>query len=443
MIKVIKSKNNQTKEKLITKLIVSLLLIISIINISIPAFAFNINERILAKEGEEVPTLMKYGEMYILCSFTEVYKDGNKYYAYCIEPSKDGVEVLGDYNLTISNKVTDNKIYSVLLHGYPNKTPKELGVNNAGEAFLATKQAIYTLIYNRNVNDYSGVDTEAGRRTYAAYKQIVANAKKYPYVEIKPEISIEETSEWLLTENNKSLEKELKITSNTTSGKYNIFLKNNIINAKLVINNNIKDEVNINNLNLKDVIKLRIPIESLSSAGELKVEVTSSNEKSIAYEAKPDISTAQKLAIIGVKEINNISNNIKVNYLKNETQLEIYKVDEEDESPLSYVVFNIYNSENELVYENIRTDKDGKFLIEDMMPGKYIIKEIATKAGYLLPEEEVEVDVKFNETNKVIIKNIKNMPEEPKEPEEPEEPKVPEIPKKQEIPKKTLPKTGF
>ena len=308
----INENKNRTKDKLIIKLIISLILFIIIVNASIASFAFSIGERIVAKEGTKVPTLMKFGDMYILCSLAEVYKDGNKYYAYCLEAPKDGVEVLGDYSLTISKKIIENKIYSVLIHGYPNKTPKELGVNNAGEAFLATKQAIYTLIYDRSVDQYSGVNSEAGRRTYAAYKQIVANAKKYPYKEIKAEISIEESSEWILLGDNRYVEKEFKITTNTTSGKYNLLLKNNKISAKLIINNNINDEESINNLELKDEIKLRIPIENLEEAGEIKLEVNSLSESTIAYEAKPDISTAQKLAIVGVKEVKEIINNIDI-----------------------------------------------------------------------------------------------------------------------------------
>lgn len=417
-----KIKENITKDKWVFKLISFLILILIFVNISISSFAFSIGENIVAKEGTKVPTLMKFGDMYILCSLAEVYKDGNKYYAYCLEAPKNGVEVLGDYNLTISKKVTDNKIYSVLLHGYPNKSPSELGVKNAGEAFLATKQAIYTLIYDRDVNQYSGLDTDAGRRTYAAYKQIVSNAKKYPYKEIKAEISIEEISDWILSDNNIFVEKEFKVSTNTTSGKYNLFLKNNNINAKLVINNDIAEKDNMNNLNLKDEIKLRINVEDLEDCGELKLEVSSKTETSIVYEAKPEISTAQKLAIVGVKEVKDILNNTDVGYFRNETKLEIMKVDEDD-LPLSYVVFNIYNSNNELIYENVRTDKDGKLIIENLLPGKYIIKEIATKPGYILTDEEIEVDVEFNETTEMKIKNEKE--------------KIPEKPKK------VLPQTGY
>lgn len=407
---------NKTKDKIKFKIFTFIILILLIFSIAIPSFAFSIGEKIIAKEGTKVPTLMKYGEMYILCSLAEVYKDGNKYYAYCLEAPKDGVEVLGDYSLIISNKITNNKIYSVLLHGYPNKSPRELGVNNAGEAFLATKQAIYTLIYDRNVNDYSGIDSEAGRRTYAAYKTIVSNAKKYPYVEINAEIFIEEVSEWILGDDNLFIEKEFKVNTNTTSGKYNLFLKNNDIDAKLIINNTENETDNVNNLGLKDNIKLRIGIENLNDLGELKLEVSSKTEKTIAYEAKPDIATAQKLAIVGVKEITNVFNNANVEYPKNETNLEIFKIDEKNKAPLSYVVFNIYNNNNELIYENVRTDKDGKLLIEKMIPGKYTIKEIYTKPGYILSEDEIEVEVKFNETTEIKIENVKEeiVPEKPK-----------------------------
>ena len=49
----------------------------------------------------------------------------------------------------------------------PYKTVEELGVANQKEAYLATKQAVYCYLDNRNVEEYSGIG-EAGTRTLNA-----------------------------------------------------------------------------------------------------------------------------------------------------------------------------------------------------------------------------------------------------------------------------------
>ena len=414
-IEKVKYKEENEKTKLILKLVTALILILMIFSLFNTVLAYNVGDKIIVKEGSKVPTLMKFGEMYILCSLAEVYKDNNKYFAYCLEAKKDGVEVLGDYNLKITGKMTNNKVFSALMHGYPYKTPKQLGVNNAGEAFLATKQALYTMLYNRSVTDYSPVDSEAGRRTYAAYKKIVANAKKYPYKYIAPKINIEEISEWILTEDNKFLEKSFKVNSNIEKGKYNIFLSNNNIDAEIITTSK-----NSSNLDIKEEFKLKVPIEKLDQIGSLDIKANSTIESDIVYEATPNISSAQKLAIIGVKHEKNIEAKINVEYLRNETSLEILKKDKKSNKVLEGVEFNIYNEEKELIYENIKTDKEGKILLEGILPGKYFVKEIKTLKGYILNNEEIEIDIEYNNKTEIVIENIKK-----------------------EIPKKILPKTGL
>lgn len=432
-----KNLNNNISKNLILKLITIFALILIILSTAVNSFAYSIGDKIVAKEKQEVPTLMKFGDMYIMCSIAEVEKDGKKYFAYCIEPKKNGVEIYGQYNLTILKKVSNNKIYSALKHGYPNKSIKELGVNNAGEAYLATTQAIFTMMFDRSVNQYSPVDSVAGRRTYEAYKKIVGNARKYPYVKPNPNIFIKCTSDWILSEDKRYLEKEFKVDTNITSGKYNLHLKNNNIQAEIIIKNleETKDDLSVdnnklNNLNVNDDFKLRVPIKNLVETGTLDIEVDSKENYEIAYEAVPNNSAAQKLAIVGVEEVKNVKDNINIEYIKNNTKLEIIKVDDETGKPLDGVKFNIYNEDKELIYENLETDNEGKTLIEGILPGKYFIKEVLTKKEYNLLEEEIEIEVEFNEITNIKIENVKK-----------------EIPEKEiqkiKKPMKILPKTGY
>ena len=63
------------------------------------------------------------------------------------------------YTVNIEKVLDNNKVYTAVINGYPYKTPSELGVYNKYDAFMATKQAVYSVLYNYNVDShYRGVD---------------------------------------------------------------------------------------------------------------------------------------------------------------------------------------------------------------------------------------------------------------------------------------------
>lgn len=83
-----------------------------------------------------------------LCGYTA--PNGNKYPAYCLNSDKKGAEAGLEYNVSISSVLDDDKIWRVITNGYPYK---DLGIN-ADDSFVATKQAVYSIIHNRDVRSY-------------------------------------------------------------------------------------------------------------------------------------------------------------------------------------------------------------------------------------------------------------------------------------------------
>ena len=93
------------------------------------------------------------------------------------------------YSVSIQDSISDVKLWRIIVNGYPYKTIQELGCNNKGEAFSATKQAIYCYIHGNNPNDYSGIG-EAGNRTVRAIKQILDNAERCTETKISNNVKI-------------------------------------------------------------------------------------------------------------------------------------------------------------------------------------------------------------------------------------------------------------
>ena len=92
-----------------------------------------------------------------------------------------------------------------------------------------------------------------------------------------------------------------------------------------------------------------------------------------------------------IKEVK-IENELKRGNLK------IVKIDKDDENiKLENVKFQLKNEAGEVLKEGA-TDKNGELIFNDLVIGKYTILELETVGNYKLNEQEIEVEIKYNET---------------------------------------------
>ena len=86
--------------------------------------------------------------------------NGVSYPAYCLDADRLGAgDVPGGYTVSVEDVIKDNRIWRVMINGYPYKTASQMGVTNWHDAYMATKQAVYCILYDRDVRDmYRGVD---------------------------------------------------------------------------------------------------------------------------------------------------------------------------------------------------------------------------------------------------------------------------------------------
>ena len=93
---------------------------------------------------------------------------------------------------------------------------------------------------------------------------------------------------------------------------------------------------------------------------------------------------------------------------KKKGKIKVIKVDKDDnEIKLKGVEFNIINSKGEVV-DNIKTDSEGEAETKKLpIDEKYKIVEIKTLENYVLTDKEQIVNIKENETTKVVIENQK------------------------------------
>ena len=406
----IHNKNKKSNYKIKSILLVVSALILNFLGVVNNVYAANINTANIYAVND-CGSLLKYKGIPVKVTYVEYTANGIHYPAYCMDKTKPGAET-GEYAVSIHSAVNDVGLWRRIVNGYPYKTIEQLGVANKEEAFTATKQAVYCYIHGNNPNDYTGIG-EAGTRTLNAMNKIISDAQNSTETKISSTITVnKEKEEW----NQDNIEKEyvskiysVSAGSNISDYKVSLTKENsqNLGGIKLTDeNNNEKSEFKPN-----EKFKILIPIKNLTEDAKIIINVESTVEtKPVLYGTAPD-SGHQDYALTAAT-FENGSGSTKDTVYKNETRIVIVKKDQETGEMLKDVEFQLLDKDKNVVYSDLKTDENGKIVIENLIPGEYYIKETKTIEGYKKYEQLIKVDAELNQEVTVTVNNSKE--EEPK-----------------------------
>ena len=389
-------------KRVMKKFIILFCIVVCVLNaITITTFA-NINSKNLYSKGD-CGRLLKKGDIVVKTYIVVYNENGKEYPAYCLDKNKAGVDDNLSYSVNLDGVIKNVYIWKAITNGYPYKTPEEMGCNTIGEAFMATKMAVYSVLYNYTINDFSPIG-EAGQRTWNALNNILLKVNDGNNNQISSNLNIiEETKNW---EENKQMpgciSKDFYINSEGPMNTYTI-IKEDATNSAIItdLNNEPRQEFNSN-----EKFRVSIPISELSNGGSIKLKALANVETKPIFIGRASNSTNQDYAITGVSYENGTGEK-EIYYNKNETKIKIVKKDETGEKSLENAVFQLLDKNKEIIISEIRTDKNGEATIENIIPGTYYIKEIQSPAGYILYNGFIEIRPEFNEELTITIKNAK------------------------------------
>ncbi len=368
-------------------------------------------------------------------------KDGKEYPAYCMNRELPGVEIGRSQTVDVKQLVNNVMVWRAIINGYPYKSISELGCNTEEEAYLATKQAVYCMLTNRDVNEYSAIG-EAGERTLNALKTIVNNARNSNQTKVSSELTVNEQEKlWKIDNLDSSyISKTFLVTANTSMSKYTVNVKNlNIEGYKLVDQNN-KEKTEFSN---SEKFKILIPIQEVKQDGNFSIEVSAQVATKPVFYGESRDSGLQSYALTGYTYEEGTGSK-KVYYTKNETKIIITKTDDKTGKKLEGVEFELLDKNQNKIYTEITTNKDGIATIDNLLPGIYYIRETKTLEGYQLYSKLIKVELELNEETTVNVINSEKKPEIYKEEKKTElavKEKKSNIKVKETGPK--LPKTGM
>ncbi|PFN19076.1 SpaA isopeptide-forming pilin-related protein [Bacillus cereus] len=320
---------------------------------------------------------------------TELLKNSNGQIAYCLtyglrSPNGEDLPEVGR---------ADNVVYRILMNGYPQKSPQELGVSNWKEAHYATQLAVWNALgqlsiwelEHRNAN----VEKAAKEIIYAVNH---SNATQETYM------NVIQTDKQEAKLNGEYFETSLyQVESNAKNGVFTVNLKNAPNGTKIVAENGeMKEQFQLGE-------KFRILVPKSSNTGNLSLKITSNlvNLHAVAYKGTDKIQDA---TVLLERSEEKVSTDLNVSW-KSVGQLEVIKVGEQKEV-LQDTVFDVFNSKNEKV-GTITTNEKGIASLSGLEIGTYTLKEVKSPTGYVLNGQPQQIEVKTGEVATITVQNTK------------------------------------
>lgn len=236
--------------------------------------------------------------------------------------------------------------------------------------------------------------------------QIVKEAQNSNETKVSNTIQINKLdTEWKQDElNPQYISKIFSVTAEANIKNYKISIAKE--NAQDIGGIKITDIKNIekNEFTFDEKFKVLIPIKNMTEDGSFKLTVESQVQtKPILYGLAPNSSNQDYALTAATYEDGKGEKSDE--YPKNETRIVIIKEDEKTKEKLKGVEFELLDENKKVVYTDLKTDKDGKIEINNLIPGKYYIKETKAKEGYEKYEELIEIQISLHEQYTVTVNN--------------------------------------
>lgn len=335
---------------------------------------------------------------YVTTNYIGYNYNGKVYPAYCLNREFGGVDEYGSYTVSVTEALSDVRVWRAILSGFPYKSASELGVENDLDAYVATKQAVYSILYGRDVRSFYRGGDYRGELIVNAMERIVNEGRYGTRTPQSANLTISKIGE--LKEEGVFYTQEYKVESIVRLDNYYISNTANLPEGSYISDSNGTARTSFNG---NENFKVYIPKEKMNNDISSLISLQAKCEKYPMFYGKAPNSNYQNYALT-FDPLGDEQGNTNLNIQTNTGKLEINKIDEETKTPISGVVFEIKNTNGDLI-GTFTTDRNGKILVSNLYQGKYSIKEISTADEYIYENIEEVLDVEFNKQTNTTITN--------------------------------------
>ena len=393
---------NKINRKRAIAMILLILMLLQIFETTVSAVTMN--QRISIKNFGNCEYTLQYKRSdgvwsYVTCVFAGYEENGKIYPAYCVNRGLDGVGEIETYDVDLTHLMDDYRLWRVAINGYPYKTPAEMGVYNEYDAFLATKQAIYSILYNNDVDTYYRGGNERGVQVFNAIRYMVNEGRNGTYTPQDANVTINKVGS--LKDDGNYYSQEYSVSARVSISTYTITSTLNMPSGAYISRLNGTSATTFNS---GDNFKVMIPKSAMGQDLNIVLNISSKCKSYPVFYGQTTIAGTQNYLITADPfgdEIGNTTLKIK----GNTANLKLKKVDKETGEVLSGAVFEIKLA-NGTVLGNYTTNSLGEIEIKELYPQNITIREIRSKDGYVLNTESKQVNLEWNKTSTVTFENM-------------------------------------
>lgn len=393
----------------LTKKCVALLLILLAILPTFSNYALAATEisSALVKNGGECGYHLQFFDTkqnawsYIITHYAYYEHDGKQYPAYCLDKDSPGVgttEAGNQYTVNVNDVINDVRIWRIAINSYPYQTPESLGVENYLDAFVATKQAIYCIIYNREPSTYFKGGDARGEAIKNAIVRLVDIGRNGSQTPVNTDITTNKIGTF--KEDGEYYSQEYSINSPVETSQYIIKNTNGLPNGSKITNMSNNEQSTFNG---NEHFKVRVPKSQLTTDLNITILLQAKCKNYPVFYGKSTVPGTQDylLTFDPFGDITGIANlNIKTNTGK----IKIIKNDVDTNKPIEGVTFQLSKKDGTVI-ANSTTNSNGEASFANLYQGNYILKEISTNVNYILNEKTFDINVEYNKTTSQTITN--------------------------------------
>ena len=337
---------------------------------------------------------------YVITTMVGYRNNGVLHYAYCLNVDKHGVGEEQNYSVNVTEILSDVQVWRAIVNGFPYKSASELGVENDQDAFVATKQAVYSVIYNRDVDSFYRGGDARGTKIFNAIKNIVNQARYGSETPSANSVLNANKIGGFKADGSNYYSQEYSVTSNVNVSNYTVTSISNFPEGSYIadLSGNAKTTFSGN-----ENFKIKIPTSQMNKDINITFRVRGKAKTYPVFYGKTRIAETQNYAVT-FDPLGDVVGVGKLNVKTNTGRIQINKTDDETSKPISGVTFQLTKADGTVV-ANSTTNENGVATFSGLYQDNYKLKEISTNAKYVLNTKEFDVNVEYNGTT---IKDITN-----------------------------------
>lgn len=395
------------------RIIAMLMLVLTLFSSLSPSvFATEISSANIENNGNVEWHLQYWNEdknvwSYVTTTYTTYNEGGRSYPAYCVNREYPGVGELDGYTVDVNASVTDVlgnvQIWRTIINGFPYKSAGELGLANDLEAFQATKQAVYCILYgfdpaSRFRSAEQGAD-DRGDAIRTAIINMVNTGRYGSQMPSDPDITLSNSGN--LYEDGNYYTQKINVSSTVDMANYTITATANLPEGTIITNSN---GTQTNSFNGNESMYVKIPKSQMGQdITNAIINVQGKCKTYPVFYGQTRMAETQNYALT-YDPFGDGVGRATLNIKTNTGKVVVNKTDDETKQPIEGVKFSLKKADGTDV-GTATTDKNGVATFEKLYQANYKLVEVETNPKYILNTTEFDVPVEYNKTAKVDVEN--------------------------------------